>query len=162
MFSGDRQCAFMSALRAQTCAQHYISSIGAQTAGLIETQIGTDTHWGNRHKLWESACAAHNRRGATVPRKGEAGERVRSIKGSQLRNIREYMNGTCRKHEARVCGARIVHSVTNRQFAVACGTCMWMIVKPMNLGNLGYHMHLVLLYIYSGRLTHLLHITFTA
>jgi hypothetical protein len=31
---GDRDCAFLRALRAQTCAQHYISSIGAQTAGL--------------------------------------------------------------------------------------------------------------------------------
>jgi hypothetical protein len=50
-------CAFMRALRAQTCAQHYISSVGAQTAGLNETPIGTNTHWGNRHKLFESAYA---------------------------------------------------------------------------------------------------------
>jgi hypothetical protein len=54
---GDRECALMRGMRAQTCARHYISSIGAQTAGLIETPIGTNTHWGNRHKLWESACA---------------------------------------------------------------------------------------------------------
>jgi hypothetical protein len=33
----------------KTCAQHYISSVGAQTDVLIETQIGTNTHWGNRH-----------------------------------------------------------------------------------------------------------------
>jgi hypothetical protein len=27
-------------------------------------------------------------------------------KGKQLRNLREYMNGTCREHEARVCAHR--------------------------------------------------------
>jgi hypothetical protein len=54
---GDRKYAFMRALHVKTCAQHYISSVGAQTAGLIETPIGTNTHWGNRHKLWKSACA---------------------------------------------------------------------------------------------------------
>jgi hypothetical protein len=78
---GDHECAFM---RAQTCAQHYISSVGAQTAGLIETPIGTNTHWGNRNKLWESACAymcaALNYGGAFVPRNREAGERARSAR----------------------------------------------------------------------------------
>jgi hypothetical protein len=57
---------------------NYISSVGAQTAGQIETQIGTNTHWGNRHKLWEWARAARNRGGTSVPRKREAGEQARS------------------------------------------------------------------------------------
>jgi hypothetical protein len=48
---GDRECAFMRALRAQTCAHHYISSVGAHTAGLNETPIGSNTHWGNWHNL---------------------------------------------------------------------------------------------------------------
>jgi hypothetical protein len=42
----DRECALMRALRAQTCAQHHISSIGGQTAGPVELQIGTNTHLG--------------------------------------------------------------------------------------------------------------------
>jgi hypothetical protein len=58
MCIGERECTFMLALRAQTCEQHYISSVGAQTAVLIETQIGTNTHWGNRHNLRVSAIAS--------------------------------------------------------------------------------------------------------
>jgi hypothetical protein len=39
------------------------------------------------------ACRAHVvERGATT--------------GKKLRNLKEYMNGTCREHEVRVCGAR--------------------------------------------------------
>jgi hypothetical protein len=43
---GDRECALMCALRAQTCAHHYTSSIGGQTgerigAKLVQTLIGT-------------------------------------------------------------------------------------------------------------------------
>jgi hypothetical protein len=64
----DRECALM---RAQTCAQHHISSSGARRAGPIEPQIGTQTHWGNGHKLWGSAC------GAAVPRERGARERAR-------------------------------------------------------------------------------------
>jgi hypothetical protein len=67
----------------ETCAQHYISSVCAQTAVLIETQIGTNTHWGNRHKLWESVCIARGARnygGAAVPCKREAGERARNAR----------------------------------------------------------------------------------
>jgi hypothetical protein len=60
MFIGERGCAFMCVLRAQTCEQHYISSVGAQAAILIETQIGPNTHWGNRHNLHESAIASAN------------------------------------------------------------------------------------------------------
>jgi hypothetical protein len=58
MFIGERECASMRALCAQTCAQHYISSVGAQAAALIETQIATNTHGGNRHNLRESAIAS--------------------------------------------------------------------------------------------------------
>jgi hypothetical protein len=48
---------------AHACAQHYISIVGAQTAERIETQIGTNTHWGNRHILHQSAIAsAHDAR----------------------------------------------------------------------------------------------------
>jgi hypothetical protein len=56
---GGRECAMMRALRAQTCAQHHTSSIGGQTAVPIGAQIGTNTHWGNVHKLlWgQLACA---------------------------------------------------------------------------------------------------------
>jgi hypothetical protein len=50
--------AHLCALRAQTCAQHHISSIGGQTAGPVEPQIGTHTHWDNGQKLWESAIAS--------------------------------------------------------------------------------------------------------
>jgi hypothetical protein len=57
MFIGERECAFMRALHAQTCAQHNISSVGPYTDVLIETQIGTNTHRGNRHNLPESAIA---------------------------------------------------------------------------------------------------------
>jgi hypothetical protein len=35
----------------QTCTYR----IGARRAGPIEPQIGTKTHWGNGHKLWEEA-----------------------------------------------------------------------------------------------------------
>jgi hypothetical protein len=53
-------------------------------------------------------------------------------KEKKLRNLREYMNDTCREHEARVCGACSAHSVkpkqicgiSDRQFVVACGACM--------------------------------------
>jgi hypothetical protein len=55
---GDRECAFMRALRAQMCAQHHISSIGGQTVGPVEPQIGTHTLWDNGQKLWESAIAS--------------------------------------------------------------------------------------------------------
>jgi hypothetical protein len=44
---GDRECAFKRTLRAQMCAEHHISSIGGQTAGPVEPQIGTHTHWDN-------------------------------------------------------------------------------------------------------------------
>jgi hypothetical protein len=54
----------MHAPRAQTFAQHYISSVGAQTAGPIGTQIDTNTRWGKRQTLWESARGARNRGGA--------------------------------------------------------------------------------------------------
>jgi hypothetical protein len=57
MVIGDRECALMCALRAQTCVQHYTSSIGGQTAGSIGAQIGTNTHWNNGQKLWGSAIA---------------------------------------------------------------------------------------------------------
>jgi hypothetical protein len=56
---GDPKCALM---RAQTCAQPCTSSIDGQTTGPIEPQIRTNTHWGNGHKLWESACAQSGRR----------------------------------------------------------------------------------------------------
>jgi hypothetical protein len=91
MFIGERGCANMRALCAQTCAQHYISSIGAQTAGLNETPIGTNTHWGNRHTLWESACAVH------APRAIMAAQSTRaSAKWENEREAQEYMNGTWR------------------------------------------------------------------
>jgi hypothetical protein len=76
MFIGERECAFMRVLRAQTCAQHNISSVGTHTAVLIETQIGTSTHRGNRHNLRESAiasahscarCARKHARSTTYP-----------------------------------------------------------------------------------------------
>jgi hypothetical protein len=41
MVVGDRECALMCAKRAQTCAQHYTSSIGGQTAGSIGLKIGS-------------------------------------------------------------------------------------------------------------------------
>jgi hypothetical protein len=69
MFIGERECAFMLSLR----AQHYISSVGAQTAVLIETQIGTNTHWGSWHNLREPAiasahsCARKRARNTTYP-----------------------------------------------------------------------------------------------
>jgi hypothetical protein len=55
---GGRECALMCALRAQTCAYHYTSSISGQTAGPIGAQIGTNTHCNNAQKLWRSAVAS--------------------------------------------------------------------------------------------------------
>jgi hypothetical protein len=54
---------------AQTCAQHHISSIGCQTAGPVETQIGTNTHWDNGQKLRRSAIASARKyaRSTTYP-----------------------------------------------------------------------------------------------
>jgi hypothetical protein len=114
--------------------EHCMSSVGAQTARPIETQIGTNTHWGNRHKLWEMA-ARSSRASAKRENEREAREYMNGTwrrnrrerahivkcgakKGNNVRNLREYMNGTCREHEARVCG------ISDRQFAVACGACM--------------------------------------
>jgi hypothetical protein len=54
----DRECELMRALRAQTCAQYHISSIGGQTAGPVEFQIGTNTHWDNGQNVWGSAIAS--------------------------------------------------------------------------------------------------------
>jgi hypothetical protein len=67
MFIGERECALIHALREQTCVQHYISRVGAQTAVLIETQIGPNTHWGNRHNLRESAIARAHSRSTAYP-----------------------------------------------------------------------------------------------
>jgi hypothetical protein len=53
----DRECALMCALRAQTCARHYTSSIGGQTGERIGAQIVTNTHWNNGQKLWVSTRA---------------------------------------------------------------------------------------------------------
>jgi hypothetical protein len=108
---GDRECAFMRALRAQTCTQQYISSVGAQTAGLNETPIGTNTHWGNRHKLWESACAVRNYGSAVVPR-----ERARSAR------VHEWNMCSRRERDARVCGARSAHrGAWSKKFEKSCG-----------------------------------------
>jgi hypothetical protein len=63
----------MRAVRTQTCVQYYISNVAAQTAGLIETQIGINTHWGNRHNVRVSAiasahsCARKRARSTTYP-----------------------------------------------------------------------------------------------
>jgi hypothetical protein len=76
-------CAHVGA-RACACTNghiliNYIFSVGAQTAGLIETQICTNTHRGNWHKLWESVAPPR----ASAKRESE-------------REVREYMNGTSR------------------------------------------------------------------
>jgi hypothetical protein len=56
---GDRECALM---RAQTCAQHHLSSIGARRSGPIEPQIrpkiGRNTHWDNAMTIGGSAIAS--------------------------------------------------------------------------------------------------------
>jgi hypothetical protein len=54
---GDRECALMCALRAQTCAQHYTYSIGGQMAVPIGAQIDTNNHWDNGQTVWGSAIA---------------------------------------------------------------------------------------------------------
>jgi hypothetical protein len=76
MISKIPQVHWRSRVRAQTCAQHYIYSVGAQMARLIETQIGKtliraiETSYGSRR--------AHNYGVAAIPRKREAGEPARS------------------------------------------------------------------------------------
>jgi hypothetical protein len=69
----------MRALHAQPFTQHHIPSIGGQTAGPIEPQIGTNTHWDNGLKVWRSAGA----------------------KRENEREAREYMDGTWRHSVAR-------------------------------------------------------------
>jgi hypothetical protein len=39
-------------VRAQTCAEHYTSSVVGQTAGPTGARISANTHWNNGHKLW--------------------------------------------------------------------------------------------------------------
>jgi hypothetical protein len=78
---GDRECSLMRALRAHTCAQYHLSSIGAQRAGPIEPKIGTKTHWGNGHKLrgrrarrehTGRRCLPQHERGARTSAKSES------------------------------------------------------------------------------------------
>jgi hypothetical protein len=91
---GDREFALIRALRAQTCAQHHLSSIGARRSGPIESQIGTKTHWGMDTSY--GVCVQPSR--ASAERENE-------------REALEYRDGTgrrnCREREVRVWGARI-------------------------------------------------------
>jgi hypothetical protein len=72
MTVADRECALM---RAQTCAQYRISSIGGQTAGPVEPQIGTKTQWaqvmgvGSAQSEWRSRPARERARSAKVEKK---------------------------------------------------------------------------------------------
>jgi hypothetical protein len=62
------------------------------------------------HGTWQRIRPERAARAARVARIAHIVERGASgvqKKENKLRNIREYMNGTCREHEARVCGARI-------------------------------------------------------
>jgi hypothetical protein len=70
-----------------------MSSIGGQTAGPIETQIGTNSLWDNEQKLW--------------------GRRSRVLERGNELEAREYMDGKGRnirrEREVRVWGARSAH-----------------------------------------------------
>jgi hypothetical protein len=103
MVVGDREYALMRVLRAQTCAQHHLSSIGARRAGPIEPQIGTKTHWGNEHKFGglraRSPRTPHNRGGAAVSRERGARERALSARTSAKRES----TGMEQEHGAKKC-----------------------------------------------------------
>jgi hypothetical protein len=84
----NRGCALM---RAQTCAQHHIYSIGARRAGPIKPKIGTKTHWGNGHKLWWSACAQRQQRALSA-------QSGRSSRPAQARSARTSAERTGRSN----------------------------------------------------------------
>jgi hypothetical protein len=103
----DRECAFMRAQTCtQTCAQHYISSVGAHTAGLIETQTDTNTHWGNRHKLWESHVP-FVRSAQSVRRSRPAQAQSGKTSAKRGSTYMEHGGAACRERVSRECAARV-------------------------------------------------------
>jgi hypothetical protein len=59
-------------------------SIGAQRAGPIEPQIGTNTHWGNGHKLWG--------RRARSARRAQSGRRSRPARARSAKTSAKREN----------------------------------------------------------------------